>query len=153
MLRILILLMILSPVASLSQEYINKTRIQVKKELKNYETAEGIGKTTVTETDSTVLFSIRKSGASPTGFKYAFDKKGKCISEKVEAGCDSCLVKYLQEVLAKEKYHWKKINENQYVSDYASKLMIELPPEKNIRYFKILRMDWSKELYDILMEK
>jgi DUF1680 family protein len=86
-------------------------------------------------------------------YTYIFDKKGKCNQEKIESSCPSCFSSNLQTILDIKKYHWKKINENQYVSDFESKLMIELPTEKNVFAISVLRMDWTRVLYDILMEK
>jgi hypothetical protein len=56
-------------------------------------------------------------------------------------------------LLAKEKYVWKKINENQYISKFEDKIMIELPTENKSNSITIIRTDWTKILYDILAGK
>ena len=68
-------------------------------------------------------------------------------------GCDSCIKKWLRATLRIGKYGWKKINENQYISKYEYKMMIELPVNPGEHYYTILRMDWSKTLYGILVGK
>ena len=68
------------------------------------------------------------------------------------AGCDSCYKKYLNDLLNQKEYAWKKINGNQYVSKFASHLMLELPFDKDDFTFTLFRASWTKELYDILIK-
>jgi hypothetical protein len=133
-----------------SQNYINKTKAQVKKELNEYISKNDSLNATVSETDVAIVLVIKGPKTLPADFIYRFDKAGKCISEKVVAGCDSCFTKYFQAVLDRKKYEWKKINENQYISGFAAKMMIELPPDSKNYSFVILRTDWSKQMYDLL---
>lgn len=107
----------------------------------------------ITTTDSTINVTVKKTASLHTDFVYQFDKVKKCKSERVITGCDSCIKKWLQATLRIGKYGWKKINENQYISKYEYKMMIELPVKPDEHYYTILRMDWSKTLYDILVGK
>jgi hypothetical protein len=84
---------------------------------------------------------------------YVFDEKGLCLTETTITRCDSCHDAYLKVVLDKKKYNWKKINENQYISRFEDNLMIELFPEGEIRSFSVLRTDFTRELYDLLLKE
>ena len=128
-----------------SQNYINLSKEEVKKQLHSYINKNDLAKTSITETDTTLV--IKEHSAAST---YRFDKKGKCLSEKIIADSDASFKQNLQMVLDQKKYGWKKINGNQYISGFAEKLMIELALGQNDFTFIILRTDWSKEMYDIL---
>jgi hypothetical protein len=148
--RIITFCLLLFSFSCFSQNYINKTKAQVKKELNEYISKNDSLNATVSETDVAIVLVIKGPKTLPADFIYRFDKSGKCISEKVIAGCDSCFTKYFQAVLDRKKYEWKKINENQYISGFAAKMMIELPPDSKNYSFVILRTDWSKQMYDLL---
>jgi|CXWL01.1.fsa_nt_gi hypothetical protein len=150
MIRIITALLLLFPVAGFSQNFIGKSKAQVKKYLQRQIAKNDSLTITLTDTDSVLLFSIKSGKVLPADFIYSFDKSGKCRSEKVMAGCDSCFNKFLNAALAEKKYEWKKINENQYVSKYAARMMIELPPENKDFSYVILRTQWSRQLYSML---
>ena len=141
------------PFAGISQTYINKSRSAVKKELARYSLANNNLKTSLTETDSSIIYLVRDPRTLKADFIYGFDRSGKCNSEKTITYCDSCKEKYLRTALNRKKYEWVKLNENQYVSKFSEKMMIELPMEDNDHSFIILRMDWTKILYDMLLKK
>ncbi len=84
---------------------------------------------------------------------YVFDEKGLCMTETTNTRCDSCHDGYLKIILDKKKYNWKKINENQYISRYEDNMMIELFPEGEIRTISVLRADFTRELYDLLLKE
>ena len=52
-----------------------------------------------------------------------------------------------------KKFEWNKINENQYISKFEEKLMIELPAENYDHSFSILKVEWTKELYELLLKQ
>lgn len=145
-----LLSILLLPYIGFSQNFIGKTKIQVKKKLQHQIAKGNSLSATLTDKDSVVLYSISGKDAYPADFIYGFSKSGKCQSEKLITGCDSCFTRYLTATLAKKKYGWKKINENQYVSGYAYRMMIELPAESKELFYTILRTEWTKELYDML---
>ena len=97
--------------------------------------------------------SILVRVTNQTQFIYVFDKKGLCITETVNTRCDSCHDGYLKLILDKTKYAWKKINENQYISRFEDNMMIELFPEGEIRTISVLRADFTRELYDLLLKE
>lgn len=96
---------------------------------------------------------VAGKGSQPVTFEYTFDSNKKCISEKVTAYCDSCYKKYLNELLSKKKFGWKRLNENQYISSYKWELMIELPVrEEKSLFYDLLKVDWNRETYSMLLE-
>lgn len=152
MIRIFIFFITLLPFSVFAQKYIDKKKADIKKELVKYISDNEKIKATLYDTDSSLLLSISETESQPVNFIYLFDKTGKCRLQKTIAYCDSCLNKYLQEALSQKKYKWRKINENQYISSYEEKMMIELAAEGNGFSFMILRTSWSKLLYDMLAE-
>ena len=147
----IVIIFLLLPVFSFCQKHINQSRAQVKKELKSYKP--GTVKPLLTETDSSITMTLKKGATLTTVFIYEFDEAGKCKSEKVIANCDSCINKMLRATLKTGKHQWKKINETQYVSRFEDKLMIELPVENKDYSYSILRMDWNRIIYDLLIGK
>ena len=150
MIRLLVILFMLAPLPLLSQNFIGKSKAEVKKELQKKIQKNDSLTITLTDKDSVLVYSYQDARAKPVDFIYGFDKEGKCWSEKVMAGCDSCFNKYLRAVLDQKKYEWKKINENQYVSRYADRRMLEFPPDTKNFMYTILRTDWNKEMYQLL---
>lgn len=129
-----------------AQVNISKTKKQIIESKKE-------GKISITsETDSTLHLKVDSSGYIPVNLFYHFNKEGKCDSEQVITGSGSSFTKYLDMVLGIKKYYWKKINENQYISDFHSAMIIEIPPENKEWSFTILYVSWTKQLYDMLTE-
>jgi len=148
--RIIIALLLL-PAFSFCQKHINQTHAAVMADLKKYKA--GSIKPVFTETDSTITMSVKGGDVKAMDFIYAFDKSGKCNSEKTMANCDSCVNKMLQEIVNNKKFGWRQINENQYVSKFEDHLMIELPVNPNEFSYTILRMDWTRASYDLITNK
>ncbi len=150
MTRIFALCFVLLSFSGFSQNYINKTKAQVRKELNEYVSMNDSLNAAISETATAITLSIKGPKTLPADFIYRFDKTGKCKSEKVMGGCDSCFNKYFQAALDRKKYEWRKINENQYISGFVARMMIELPVDSKDFSFTILRTDWSKQMYDLL---
>ncbi len=148
--KIYLVLLLLLPVIGFSQHFLGKSKFHVKKELQQQIKKNDSIFISLTDNDSSLVFSIKDKKVLPTDFIYSFNKAGKCQSEKIIAGCEACYQKYLKAVLTEKKYEWKKINENQYVSKYAARMMIELPTDNKDYHYTILKTEWTKELYDML---
>lgn len=103
--------------------------------------------------DSVIIFTADNPPCQPIKLVFQFDENRKCRSEEIVTRCESYFSEYLKQLIEIKKYNWTKINENQYVSDFNSALMIEIPPENVSFSLTILRMDWSREIYDLLMKK
>ena len=148
MFRIIFTILFFWPVTGFSQQYINKTKSQVKKELGKI-----LGKeNSITETDSTLSIKVRVNNAIESDRIYRFDESGKCSSEKTITWCDSCHEKLLQPLLADKKYNWKKINMNQYIADYSFGVFMEIQTTDKVYSFTIFRSTLSKEMYKFLLE-
>ncbi|HEV7780668.1 MAG TPA: hypothetical protein VGO58_05355 [Chitinophagaceae bacterium] len=150
MIRIIIFLFLFAPVTAFSQNFIGKTRSHVKKELEKTIAKNDSLTITLSDNDSTLVFSYKEGKVQPVDFIYGFNKAGKCRSEKTIARCDSCFKKFLTAALGQKKYGWKKINENQYISKYSAQMMIELPANETDFSYSILHTEWTKELYESL---
>lgn len=152
MFRIIIAILLFWPATGFSQLYINKTKSQVKQELVKIFGKENSITATITETDSTLLMKIRGANAIEADRIYSFDKSGKCSAQKTITWCDSCHEKLLQPLLAENKYKWKKINMNQYISDFSFGVFVEIQMIDNTYSFTIFRSNLSKKMYEFLLE-
>ncbi len=151
--RIIFIFLLQLPVAAFSQKYFDLPKSEVKKELEKYVLDNKTINPVLSETESTLVLAVNDPAAQPASFIYGFDKiTGKCNSRKTVAACDSCYKKYLDNLLAQKNYQWKKINENQYVSKFADRLLLELRVDDNDYTFTLLKTEWTKELYDILLK-
>jgi len=148
--RLTFLLLLLLPATVFSQNFIGRSKAQVKKFLQKQILKNDSLDITLTEDDPFLRYSIKAGKTLPADFVYGFNKSGKCQSEKIIALCDSCFNKFLTNILSEKRYQWKKINENQYVSKYGARMMIELPPENKDFSYTILKTDWNKEMYKLL---
>jgi hypothetical protein len=148
--KFILLYLLLFPGFVKGQQYFGKTQSQVKKELQQYIKKNKSLGATLEQTDSTIHMSVPGPASQPADFFYSFDKTGKCVSQKTVTYCDSCFRKFLQALLQQEKYKWKKINENQYISSYSESLLIELPAEEKQYWFLLMKVSWTKELYKLL---
>ena len=153
MFRIIIVILLFLPATGFSQLYINKTKSQVKQELGKKILKKDSISASITETDSTLLLKIRGAGVIEADHIYGFDRSGKCSTEKTITWCDSCHEKLLQPLLAEKKYNWKKINMNQYVSEFSASLFIEIQVSDDTYSFTIFKFSLNKKMYDFLLEK
>ena len=151
--RILIVFFVLLPALGFSQTYINKSRARVKQELEQYRLKNDNLTITILEAGGTIRLSVLGGNLPPARFIYSFDKTGKCNSEKAILLCDSCTNEYLKATLNQKQIRWRKINENQYVSEFSKRLMLELPLDSSDHSYTILRMNWSQKMYDMLLQK
>ena len=138
-----ILAFFIFPVFSFGQGSITQTKAVIIKSISTNKAA-----SILEQNDSLLSVSVKK-GSSVIRHTYQFDHSGKCITETVSSTCETCIDKDLAAILAINRYQWKKINENQYVSRFEDKLIIELPVDKKDKY-TILWTDWTRTLYDLL---
>lgn len=150
---VILFVFIFASANSIGQQYIGKSKTEVKESIRKFKAPAGYKTSISNETDSTLQLNFNGRGDLQATRSFLFDKKKICHTEVLTATCDSCLALYLKPVLDIKKFNWVQLNENQYVSDFDSHLMIELQTHKDNRSFRIMRMDWTRELYDILMQK
>jgi hypothetical protein len=135
--RIILLLIILLPLTAFCQGYINLSKKQVKRTLEKQAARHDTINTLITETDTSLHYSVRDKKMSEADFIYLFDNN-KCNAEIIIAGCDSCFNKYLQNAINRPKQGWKKLKENLYISSFTQKMMLEIPAN-NIPHSYIIR--------------
>jgi hypothetical protein len=134
-----------------AQGYIGNSYKEVHKKLKKYKPGNDSAQVTISDSAGFLRMAVRGTTFQPADFTYGFDDKGKCRSEKVIAYCDACYEKFLKAVLDVKRFGWKKINENQYISSFKHRMMIELPVKEETAFFYlILRTNWTKETYAML---
>lgn len=153
MTRFFLFLLLLLPAISFGQRYMNYIKSELKDSLAaKIEKKDGVTSSIKDKKDE-LIYTSGGPGDQQTEIIYSFDSLGKCIREKVIASCDTCIYAKLQSILSIQSYKWKKINENQYVSRFEDRLMIELSINKQEHSFYIHRMEWTQLLYDILLGK
>jgi hypothetical protein len=148
--RILMLLALLFPLPVLGQAYINLPKKQVRRTLEKQVASHDTIHILLTETDTSLQYSVRDKKMSEADFIYLFENN-KCNTEIVIAGCDSCFTRYLQKALNRPKLGWKKLKENVYISSFAKKMMLEIPANNIPFSFIIRRMKWNREVYHTLL--
>ncbi|MEI9810789.1 MAG: hypothetical protein WDO16_24575 [Bacteroidota bacterium] len=141
----------LLPLAGFSQGYINLSKKQVRRALTKQVSANDTINILLTETDTSLHYSVRDIKMSAADFIYLFDKKNKCNAEIVIAGCDSCFTKYLQKAVTQQNTGWKKLKENMYISKFSKKMLLEIPANNTPHSFIIRRMKWDKQIYQTLL--
>jgi hypothetical protein len=144
----LILLCISSP----AQLYINKSWNEVKRELEKRVAKNDSLQTTLTETDTSLVFSFKDPKVLPSDFIYSFEGQGKCTRETIIAYCDSCYNKFLKNALSHKQFEWIKLSDRMYVSKYSKKLMLEIAANNKDHSFTIRRMKWNRSAYRALLK-
>lgn len=148
--KIALLLLLSFPVLANSQLNINKTKKEIKNEIEKFKKSTPAYAVTISETDSTLTIIKTDADKSKEETLLAFDRDGRCQSQLHIFNCDHCYKQELEELLGIENYQWKKLNENQYISKFEARLMIELPTENKTNTISIIRTDWSRVIYDIM---
>jgi hypothetical protein len=148
--RIFLLFIFLLPLTSFCQAYINLSKKQVRSTLEKQKASNNNINIQITETDTSIQYSVRDKNMSPTDFIYLFEDN-KCKAEIIQAGCDSCFYKYFANALNRPKLGWKKIKENVYISSFTKKMMLEIPPHNTPRSYIIRRMKWDRQVYNTLL--
>ena len=143
MIRTICILLLFVPLISFGQNKLGKMKTDVKKELNT---------PSLVETDSTIKIHFHDASSREIDLIYEFDKSGICIAEKTVTHCEDCLKPYLNAVLEQKDYGWKKINGNQYISNFGSQAMIELPVDEKDYSFTVFRATWSQAFYDLLIK-
>ena len=133
-----------------AQNHIDHTRPEIKQVLqKQYATTPASIMQWKEFKDSMVLSFTSGDIAS---YHFSFSKKGLCQGEIIYFTTDSAFANFLNVIIKNPIYHFKRINENQYVSDYEHFLLIELPAESPEKKFGVFKTSWTKSLYEFLMK-
>jgi hypothetical protein len=134
---------------AVGQDYVGDKREKVRKKFEKYLQHLGASDR-ITETDSSLVLSIRDPKFKPVDFTLLFDSENKCIAE-IRTGCDTCVANYLQYALEKKFHQWQQTGNNQFLSNSRFKLSMELlPGEKGsmlvIKKLALNRRDYLKLL-------
>jgi hypothetical protein len=150
MFRYSLFILLFFSLSSQAQEKLQKTKAALKEELA-LSAKTGM---VLVETDSTLVFSSKdKKAADAKTFIYEFDSTGVCKSEKYITNCKNCYDRQLHLLIDQARYQWKKINENQYVSRFEDRLLLEVAPDADQYFFTLFRAEWTKEFHDMLISK
>lgn len=105
----------------------------------------------ISETDSTLAYSIRDSAMQNLDFTLFFDKNGKCYRESNILSCDSCYQKFLGNVLSNKYFRWTKIDSNTYFARFPYHLILTTNAGKDS--FEIRRSDLIGKEYRRLVNR
>ena len=127
--------------------------LHIKKELQHYIAQNKPLNPVLTVTDSSLVLAIAEPDG-PTRFIYSFDREsGKCNAQRTEANCEACYNKYRDKLLEQKVHKWIKLNENQYVSRYEDRLLVELSAEENDYTFTVFKTQWTIDFYELLTKE
>lgn len=116
-----------------AQNYLLHKKSNVERQLKKY-TSQNKEKTFVYKTDSTLRLSVQDSLFRAMDLTYFFNDKGVCYRETKTTDCNECFQKYLNEVLSKKMYKWKKVNDTLYISGKFWNRCIVMDQQKPFSY-------------------
>lgn len=138
---------LLMALASSGQSYLGQNRQRVSKRLQHYLLQNQYTHSAVRSTDSSLVMTIEEPGIARVDFTYLFSVEGKCRTEIIESGCDSCFQKQVAYVLKDGSRSWKQLGPNTYVSDFARKVMMVLSGKEQQQRATIYRVNWSRKEY------
>lgn len=153
MIRTILLILVFLPVQVFSQKYFDKDKEHVRKDLQHYLVQNKPLNPVLTVTDSTLVLTIDEPDG-PTRFIYSFDREsGKCNAQRTEANCEACYKKYRDNLLEQKVHKWIQLNENQYVSRYEDRLLVELSAEYSDYSFTVFKTHWTRDFYELLIKE
>lgn len=151
--RTILLILVFLPAHLFAQKYFDKGKEHVKKDLQHYIAQNKTLNPVLTVTDSSLVLEIAEADG-PTRFIYSFDSEsGKCMAQRTEANCEACYKKYRDNLLDQKVYKWVKLNENQYVSRYEDRLLVELAADEKDYTFTVFKTQWTKDFYELLIKE
>ena len=120
------LFLILIPVyhTSFSQGSILEKKSKIKKRVENYY-QEAKRKYTVTETDSTLAYTLTDSLTLPATYVYYFNEQNRCEKQETIYSCDSCMQNGMQESLNNKFVNWKKVGPKSYYAGFPYYRLME----------------------------
>jgi hypothetical protein len=133
-----------------AQNHINHTRIEIKQVLQKQYAGVPASKFHWKEYKDSLTLSFPEGEVE--SYHFSFSNKGICQGETIYFNTDSAYNGFLKTITQNPIYHFIKINENQYVSDYEHFLLIELPAESPEKKIGVFKTSWTKSLYEFLMK-
>ena len=128
------LFLILTPVycTSFSQESILDKKSKIKKRTQKYY-QETNRKYTVTETDSTLTYTLTDSLTLPATYVYYFNEQNRCEKQETIYSCDSCMQNGMQQTLKNKFINWHKVGPDSYYAGFPYNTLME-PVKENGRF-------------------
>ena len=120
------ILLILIPVyyTSFSQGSILEKKSKIKKSAEKYY-QETNRKYTVTETDSTLAYTLTDSLTLPATYVYYFNDQNRCEKQETIYSCDSCMQHGMQQSLNNKFVNWKKVGPESYYAGFPYYRLME----------------------------
>jgi hypothetical protein len=118
--------------------YFDDSRAKTKEKLAQYLKFYGM-QGEMQETDSTIALRTGLPGSYAVTFTYYFDDKGKC-SEYRYSNCDTCVRKYLSDLLAKKQYGWIQVDDTHYLSKSSNKMLLSIVDHTNDFSYRVRRV-------------
>lgn len=154
MMRYIILLTLLFPLALHAQQHLGKSRQALTDEMLQLSKKNPQSKAEFDNQRNRLLLTTKDSLGHTLYYEYGFDEQsGACITEMIKADCESCIRNAMNRLLSYAAYEWKKINESQYVSRFEDYLLIEWQQSGNDFSFTLIKTAWTRELYNLMKEK
>ena len=122
--KLLLALLLLITGTCVAQDYIGDTRKKVRKNLEKYIQSTNVS-SKIYETDSSLVLLLDDPNYKPVDFVYLFDKDDQCIAE-LRSGCDTCIIKFMEDALDRTTYQWKQISPAKFISNSRYRLSMEL---------------------------
>ena len=120
------LFLILIPVyhTSFSQGSILEKKSKIKKSVEKYY-QETNRKYTVTETNSTLAYTLTDSLTLPATYVYYFNEQNRCEKQETIYSCDSCMQNGMQESLNNKSVNWNKVGPKSYYARFPYNRLME----------------------------
>jgi len=127
-----------------AQGFIGKPLHKVQKELEQHLAKNRLQGRLYRENE-TLALQLEDPKFRQARFTYAF-REGRCIEERIIA-CDTCVLKYFHDNLAKKAYGWEALNDSTYVSKFGRHLRMsrQLGAQPMLL---IQRIHWSRREYE-----
>lgn len=133
-----------------AQDYLLHKKSNVEKRFNKYSSRNN-ERAFVYATDSTLRLSVQDSTKRKMDITCYFNGKGSCYKETKTTDCDECFQKYLNEVISRKMYKWKKVNDALYVSGKFWNMCIVIDEKTAFSYSIIhnyMNKQKQKKLYE-----
>jgi len=143
--------LVLSITTLCAQRYLNKSKAVVYKKL-NRQSLKASAPAKITTTDATIIYEVNDTAWQKLQETYYF-KNNCCYSFTITSSCDSCLKKYLNEVLEQKNSKWQKINDSFYVSSYPYKYLNIVPQNFSYTITSVKRVAYVNAKNTVTLNK
>ncbi|MEO6252188.1 MAG: hypothetical protein ABIO79_02750 [Ferruginibacter sp.] len=144
------LFLMLIPVcySSFSQGSILEKKSKIKKRVESYY-QETKRKYTISETDSTLAYTLTDSLTLPATYVYYFNEQNRCEKQETIYSCDSCMQNGMQESLNNRSVNWQKVGPKSYYAGFPYYRLMEQVKTNGLfilRFSKQKRKEVKKDI-------